>query len=134
MIVYVISAAMIGCYWGSFFCLYLERHLLAGDKYPEGDKPLSIFYPPRSFCFNCRKKLAWYENLPVISFIFLKGKCSRCHAKIPFWYVIVEIFFGAAFFLVTGFCKFSVGSILLLIGIMVIPVVTVVFYKKIKTK
>ncbi len=45
---------------------------------------------PRSSCTNCKKVITWYENIPVISYIFLKGKCSGCGSKISIEYPIVE--------------------------------------------
>jgi leader peptidase (prepilin peptidase) / N-methyltransferase len=52
---------------------------------------ISLFNPKRSFCPICNKKIQWYENIPVFSFICLKGKCSNCHNKISFVYPLVEI-------------------------------------------
>tara|TARA_B110000046_G_C12962722_1_gene385252 strand:- start:353 stop:1087 length:735 start_codon:yes stop_codon:yes gene_type:complete len=52
---------------------------------------ISLFNPKRSFCPICNKKIQWYENIPVLSFIFLKGKCSNCHNKISLTYPLVEI-------------------------------------------
>ncbi len=44
----------------------------------------------RSACFVCRQPLQWYELVPVFSFIFLKGKCKTCEAKISAQYPLVE--------------------------------------------
>jgi len=54
---------------------------------------------PRSFCPACRTPIAFYDNIPVLSFILLKGKCRACGAKIPFVYPLVEILTGLSFFL-----------------------------------
>ncbi len=51
---------------------------------------------PRSSCPNCGKLIFWYENVPVISYIFLKGKCSDCNKHISLRYPLVEIFSGLA--------------------------------------
>lgn len=53
------------------------------------------FVKERSNCPNCKKLVYWYENIPVISYLFLRGKCSGCGWKIPFKYPIVEILSGA---------------------------------------
>lgn len=45
----------------------------------------------RSACPNCKKKISWVENIPVASFIFLKGRCSSCGQKISLQYPLVEI-------------------------------------------
>lgn len=42
-------------------------------------------------CLNCGHQLAWWENIPVVSFIFLKGQCSRCRSPIPYWLPLIEI-------------------------------------------
>lgn len=51
----------------------------------------------RSFCPNCNKLIAWYENIPLASYIFLAGKCSGCSWKIPLRYPLVEFMMGALF-------------------------------------
>ena len=48
----------------------------------------------RSFCPNCKKKIIWYDNLPVISFLFLKGKCRDCNKAISQRYLVVELITG----------------------------------------
>jgi prepilin signal peptidase PulO-like enzyme (type II secretory pathway) len=54
----------------------------------------------RSICFSCQKKLAWYELLPVVSFIMLRGKCRTCSSKISWQYPLVELLTGLSFSLV----------------------------------
>ena len=51
---------------------------------------------PRSACPKCKHVIRWYENIPVISFIFLRGKCSSCKTKISWQYPLIECL--AAFF------------------------------------
>jgi len=51
----------------------------------------------RSFCPKCKKKIKWYDNIPVISFIFLKARCRSCHKKISWQYPIVELIMGLLF-------------------------------------
>lgn len=50
-----------------------------------------------SRCFNCGKKLKWNELIPVLSFVFQKGKCAECKTKISCQYPIVEILTGLIF-------------------------------------
>ncbi len=67
----------------------------------------------RSFCPECKKTLSWHELVPVFSFLFQKGKCTGCGAKINISYPLVEIFSGFFTFLVVyiyvsgcgGFCE-----------------------------
>ncbi|WP_415905244.1 prepilin peptidase [Neptuniibacter sp. QD48_55] len=47
---------------------------------------------PASTCPKCQHKIRWYENIPVISWIFLRAKCSSCGLHIPFRYPFVELF------------------------------------------
>jgi len=47
--------------------------------------------PPRSQCPNCKKLIPWYENIPVISWLLLRGKCSSCSFPIPPWYFFIEL-------------------------------------------
>jgi len=54
----------------------------------------------RSFCPKCKKKINWYDNLPLISFIFLNGKCRNCNKVIPVRYLIVELITGISFLLI----------------------------------
>jgi prepilin signal peptidase PulO-like enzyme (type II secretory pathway) len=61
----------------------------------------------RSYCPKCRKQIAWYDNIPVISFMILGGKCRHCQKKISWQYPLVETI-TAILFLLT----FSVDSAL----------------------
>jgi len=54
----------------------------------------------RSFCPNCKKKINWYDNLPLISFILLNKKCRNCNKIISARYFIVEFITGIAFLLI----------------------------------
>ena len=54
----------------------------------------------RSFCPRCKKYINWFDNLPLISFLFLNGKCRKCKKAIPLRYFIVEIITGIIFLLV----------------------------------
>lgn len=52
---------------------------------------------PGSFCPECGSKIFFYDNIPVISWIILKGKCRKCGKPIPFRYPLVEIFSAVIF-------------------------------------
>ncbi|MBU2415697.1 prepilin peptidase [Patescibacteria group bacterium] len=54
----------------------------------------------RSCCPKCKKKIAWYDNIPVLSFIILHGKCRYCKKRISWQYPIVEIITGILFVVV----------------------------------
>jgi leader peptidase (prepilin peptidase)/N-methyltransferase len=54
----------------------------------------------RSFCPKCKKKINWYDNLPLISFFLLNGKCRNCNKIISARYFIVEFITGIVFLLI----------------------------------
>ena len=60
---------------------------------------------PGSACMTCGTSLAWYDNLPLISFALLRGRCRHCEAAIPWRYPLVE---AATALLVTG-CALKFG-------------------------
>lgn len=53
---------------------------------------------PRSFCPECEHTIAWYDNIPLVSYALLGGRCRRCGHGIPVRYPIVELLTGAFFF------------------------------------
>jgi leader peptidase (prepilin peptidase)/N-methyltransferase len=55
---------------------------------------ISLINPGRSVCPQCNYEIKWYENLPVVSFLFLKGRCSNCSNSISIIYPIVEVVTG----------------------------------------
>src|SRR6266436_7109369 len=52
---------------------------------------LSINQPRRSFCPSCKQPIPWHQNLPLISWLALRGRCANCGAKIAFRYFAVEL-------------------------------------------
>ena len=54
---------------------------------------------PRSHCPHCKKTIFWYDNIPLISYLILGGRCRFCKQKIPFRYFLVD-FISACFFLI----------------------------------
>lgn len=72
---------IIGLIFGSFLNMLIYRLPLE----------ISLINPKRSICTNCDYQIKWYENIPLISYIFLKGKCSKCKEKISIIYPIVEL-------------------------------------------
>ena len=52
---------------------------------------LSINKPRRSFCPNCKQPIPWHQNLPLVSWMALRGRCANCGAKISFRYFAVEL-------------------------------------------
>src|SRR5207247_4024229 len=52
---------------------------------------LSINRPRRSFCPACKEPILWHQNIPLISWLWLRGRCANCSAKISFRYFAVEL-------------------------------------------
>jgi leader peptidase (prepilin peptidase)/N-methyltransferase len=79
----MIFAALLGLAFGSFLNVFLVR-------FPDGESMVR----PRSHCRTCNHTLSWWENLPVLSWIFLKGRCRSCKSGISARYPIVELAVG----------------------------------------
>lgn len=54
----------------------------------------------RSQCVHCGRRLSWWENIPVLSFLILNGRCRTCRKKIPFYYLLNEFFCGVLFVII----------------------------------
>ncbi|MGH9661477.1 MAG: prepilin peptidase [Bryobacteraceae bacterium] len=89
-----VVAALAGLLVGSFLnvCIY---------RWP---RDLSVVRP-RSFCPGCEKPIAAADNIPLVSYLLLGGKCRHCQARIPIRYPIVELLTAALF----AFCVFKFG-------------------------
>lgn len=74
-------ALIFGAIIGSFLNVVIHR--LPTDK-------SSIVFPA-SHCPGCQHPLAWYENIPLISYLVLRGRCSHCHQLISLRYPVVEL-------------------------------------------
>lgn len=83
---FLILFFIFGTIMGSFYHVVATR--LSNDE--------SII-SPGSHCPRCNHFLKWYENIPVISYILLKGQCAKCHSKIPISYLVVEVITGLLF-------------------------------------
>jgi len=79
--VLVVFAAIFGAIVGSFLNVVILRL---------PDQEQSIVFPA-SHCPECSATLHWYENIPLFSYLFLRGKCSHCHVSISIQYPLVEL-------------------------------------------
>ena len=79
-----IVAGLVGLAFGSFLNVCLSR-------WPTGE---GIVHP-RSHCRSCGRTLAWWENVPLASWLFLRGRCRSCRAWIGWRYPLVELAVGA---------------------------------------
>ncbi len=79
-----------------------------------------------SHCMSCSHRLRWYELLPLISYVFLKGRCSQCGCSIPVRYFIVELSTAILFLIV--FLQFGIGLLFLFSVILVSVLMVVMVY------
>ena len=94
---------ILGALWGSFanvciFRLPKEKGVVSG----------------RSYCPKCKKKIVWYDNIPIISFFLLGGKCRKCKKSISIQYVIVEAINIVSFITIYYFFGISIITVLLM--------------------
>lgn len=82
-VVYLMLFFLLGLIFGSFFNV-------VGLRIPKKE---SIVYP-NSHCPSCQHELSWFENIPVLSYIILKGKCRHCKTHISPIYPVVELVTG----------------------------------------
>ena len=80
-------ALLFGLLIGSFLNVCIHR-------WPRGRSVVK----PRSHCVRCRKPIAWYDNIPVLSYILLRGRCRYCGRHISARYPAVELLAGVLFF------------------------------------
>ena len=79
----------------------------------------------RSFCPKCKKKIKWYDNLPLISFLILKMKCRNCNKIISPRYLIVELITGITFLLI--FLSFNNLSAIIFLSILSLILIMIFF-------
>ncbi len=60
-------------------------------------RDLSVVSPARSYCPECEQPVAWYDNIPILSYAMLGGRCRSCAKPIPLRYLIVEALTGGLF-------------------------------------
>jgi len=77
---------------------------------------ISLLNPKRSICPNCGSQIKWSENIPILSYLFLKGKCSNCKEPISVSYLFVEILSGIIFLAL--FLKFGLNTTFLLYSLL----------------
>lgn len=66
---------------------------------------------PGSHCPECKAPIAWYDNIPLLSYLFLRARCRHCKSAIPVTYWLVEIFSCLAFGLIAWNFGFSITAL-----------------------
>lgn len=124
-ITYAVFFFIFGLVFGSFFNV-------VGLRVPKGE---SIAFPP-SHCTKCDRQLTALDLVPVLSFLFLKGKCRSCGEKIHWVYPLMEAITGVLFtlsFLLLGFTPELIIAILF-VSLLVIITVSDIAYMLIPDK
>jgi leader peptidase (prepilin peptidase)/N-methyltransferase len=85
--IFAFSAFVLGLLFGSFLNVCISR-------LPKHESIIK----PRSRCPECGISIRWYDNIPVLSWILLRGRCRDCHQPIPWRYPLVELAIGCLFF------------------------------------
>jgi len=106
---------VIGIIVGSFLnvCIY---------RIPKGE---SIAYPP-SHCPICGNRIRWYDLIPIVSWVILRGKCRNCEEKISIKYPLIELFTGLFFalaYIEYGLTIYSLKYIILISYLIVIGII-----------
>ena len=101
-IIFYITIYIIGVLLGSFFTLATYRI----------PKKQDIVYT-RSYCPNCNHRLNFLDLIPVLSFIFLGGKCRYCRKKISPRYIIIELISGMLYTILIILFKINIYTITL---------------------
>jgi len=103
-ILFNIYALFFGLIFGSFLNVLVSRT-------HDGESLMT-----RSHCTKCKSQIAWFDNIPILSFILLRGKCRKCGEKISFKYPLIELLVG----IVSLFCyyiSYDLRSYILLFSI-----------------
>tara|TARA_Y100000768_G_C23919185_1_gene653970 strand:+ start:524 stop:1285 length:762 start_codon:yes stop_codon:yes gene_type:complete len=100
----ILFIIILGGLWGSFANVCIVR--LPKDK---------GVVAGRSSCPKCKKEILWYDNIPIISFFILQGKCRKCKKEISFQYVVVELLSIISFLSIYYLYGLSLTTLLLII-------------------
>jgi leader peptidase (prepilin peptidase)/N-methyltransferase len=79
----------------------------------------------RSICPKCTKKIQWFDNIPLLSFILLKGKCRNCKSRISLRYPLIELITGIIFLLL--YLKFGLSSQMVFLAV-ISPILVSIFF------
>jgi leader peptidase (prepilin peptidase)/N-methyltransferase len=87
-----VVAVVLGLLWGSFanVCIYRWPPT---DQHPKGRSVVA----PGSHCGACKTPIRWYDNVPILSYLWLRGRCRACQAAFSPRYLLVEAVTGALF-------------------------------------
>ena len=69
----------------------------------------------RSYCPKCKKQISWYDNIPILSYLLIQGKCRKCKKKISIQYPLVELLSVLSFVAVYFFYGITITTLLFII-------------------
>ena len=110
MIIFKILGATFGVALGSFLGVVIDRQAI-------GNRQQATNIGGRSRCSSCGHQLSWWENIPLVSFILLRGKCRSCYSPIPYWLPLIEIAGAAAGAAIVTMRPMSLMNLMSLIAI-----------------
>jgi leader peptidase (prepilin peptidase)/N-methyltransferase len=110
---YIPLLAIFGLVVGSFLGAYTFRY----------SRGISVL-KGRSFCPKCKKNLAWYDNIPILSFLLLKGRCRECGKKISLRYPLIELATALGF---VGVWFLSLKPVFLIFLILIFSLLVAIF-------
>lgn len=95
----ILALILLGLCFGSFVNAFVWRlhELEVKRKLTNKQRKELSVTRGRSMCVHCRHELAWYDLLPVVSWLSLKGRCRYCHKPISWQYPLVEVLTAASF-------------------------------------
>ncbi len=108
-----ILSFILGTIMGSFY-------LVLGTRLPKGEDIVKS----RSRCDNCKMNLKWYNLVPILSYIFQRGKCTNCGKKISSENIFAEFFTGLLFLLTSIYFPFGYNY---LVGLIIVSLMIIIF-------
>ena len=113
---FIILALIIGLCIGSFLNVVIYRLPIILQHHSRDEPaPFSLALPP-SHCPHCHHRLQWWQNIPLLSFIILRGKCTHCQTLILWRYPLVEALTAIAF-----------GGLVMIYGIHITAILAMIF-------
>jgi leader peptidase (prepilin peptidase)/N-methyltransferase len=112
---FIFYLIIIGLCLGSFLNVVIYR-------LPDGKSVVS----PGSRCMGCMSEIKWYDNIPLLSYFFLRGKCRFCKTQISIQYPLIEL--GTALLMLVTWLKFRDLPLFLifsLLGLLLIPIIVI---------
>ncbi len=113
-----IISFVLGAIMGSFY-------LVLATRLPKGEDVVKT----RSRCDNCKKVLKWYNLIPLLSYIFQRGKCQCCGSKISSEHFIVELITALLFMLTSIYFPFGYSY---LVGLVIVSLMIIIFVSDFK--